>query len=113
MASKSSILSLVGVSGSWLIRDSTSHRKVVNESLVNAWSRIITLNARFNDLAKEFQTPPIYGIMGESNFHSMFYLLRTSIILSWFNGFSASFSSFSGPIKLEPLSDLKILQNLS
>ena len=47
MASKSSILSLVSVSGLWLITDSTSHRKVVNESSVNVQSHVITLNARF------------------------------------------------------------------
>ena len=32
LASKWSILSLAGVTGCWLITDSTSHRKVVNES---------------------------------------------------------------------------------
>ena len=47
MASKSSILSLVSVSGLWLITDSTSHRKVVNESSGNVQSHVITLNARF------------------------------------------------------------------
>ena len=57
MASKSSMLSLVGVSELWLITDSTSHRKVVNESSVNARSRVITLNARFTDLTKDSQTP--------------------------------------------------------
>ena len=107
LASKWSTLSLVGVSGRWLIADSTSHRKVVNESSVNAQYRVITLNARFTNLTKDSQTPPIHGLMGGLNFHSMFCLLITSIILSGFNCFSASFNSFSAPIKFEPLSDLK------
>ena len=82
LASKLSTLSLVGVSGRWLITDSTSHRKVVNESSVNARYRVITLNARFTNLTKDSQTPPIHGLMGGLNFHSMFCLLIMSIILS-------------------------------
>ena len=63
MASKSSILSLVGVSRHWLITDSTSHRKVVNESSVNARSCVITLNAPFPDLTKDSKTPSIHGLL--------------------------------------------------
>ena len=107
MASKSSILSLIGVSGLWLITDSTSHRKVVNESSVNAGSCVITLNARFTDLTKDSQSRPIHGLMGGLNFHSMLCLLITSIILLCFSCFTSSFNSFSAPIKFETLSDLR------
>ena len=80
MASKLSLLSLVGVSGLWLITDSTSHRKVVNEYSVNARSRVITLNGRFTDLTKDSQTLFIHGLMGWLNFHSIFCLFITSKI---------------------------------
>ena len=107
MASKSSILSLVGVNGLWLITDSTSHKKVVNESAVNARSCVITLNSQFTDLTKDSQSRPIHGLMGGLNFHSMLCLLITSIILLCFSCFTSSFNSFSAPIKFETLSDLR------
>ena len=73
MALKSSILSLVGVRGYWLITDSTWYRKVVNETSVNARSCVIAPNVGFTDLAEDFQTPPIHGLMGAFNFHSFVY----------------------------------------
>ena len=84
MASKLSILPLVGVSERWLITDSISHRKVVNEFSVNARSHVITrsYHARFTDLTKDSQIPPIHGLIGGLNFHSMFCLLITSVHLS-------------------------------
>ena len=75
MSSKSSILSLVGESGRWLITDSTFHRKVVNESLVNAPSRVITLNVCLTDSTKDSQTSSFHGLKGGLNFNFMFCLL--------------------------------------
>ena len=60
LVSKSSILSLTGASGCWLLTDYTSHRKVVNESSVNARSPVITLNAHLINLTKNSQALPIH-----------------------------------------------------
>ena len=78
MASKSSILSLGGVSGHWLITDSALHREVVNESSVKAQSRVITLNAPFTDLTKDSQTPPVHGLMKGVEFQ--FHVLSTHTV---------------------------------
>ena len=61
LVSKSSILSLIGASGCWFLTDYTSDRKVVNESSVNARSRVINLNAHLINLTKNPQTLPVHG----------------------------------------------------
>ena len=68
-ASKSSMLSLFGVSGRWLTIDSASQRKVVNASSVNKRSLVIVLSAHFTVLTKASQAPPIHGLNGRLSLH--------------------------------------------
>ena len=100
--------SLIDVSRCWLMTDSTSHSKVVNKFFSKclifcnySWWSLYWFHQRFPNPSHP------WTIIKRLDFHSMFCPLITSIILSWFNCFSASFSSFSAPIKFEPLSDLK------
>ena len=107
-ASKSSMLLLFGVSGHWLKIDSTSQTKVVNVSSANKRSLVLVLRARFTILTKASQTPPIHELTGRLDFHWMGCLFKVWATSFWSMQVSACFSSFSAPMKLEPISDLNI-----
>ena len=75
---------------------------------VNKYSLVIVLRDNFTVLTKASQTPPIHGLTGGLSFHWMCSSLKVWATLFWSMQVSTCFSSFSAPMKLEPLSDLNI-----
>ena len=84
---------------------SISHKIVTSASPVNIWWFVNDFNDRLTCFVSDSYTPPIHGLDGGLNFHSVLYGLNFDVTSSKSTFFSANFNSFSAPTKLVPLSE--------
>ena len=83
---------------------STSIRNVFNTSSCIGLSLVTVFNARFVSLTIISKAPPIQGLIGGKNFHSMFCNANSFAMRSFLTFCRTCFSSFLTPTKFDLLS---------
>ena len=88
---------------------SISQKIVTSVFSVNAWWFVINFSDRLTCFISDSHTPPIHGLDGGFNFHSVLYGLNFGATKPKSIFFSDDFNSFSAPTKLVPLSEKMML----